>query len=131
MSDDLTPDVLRQRLEEAECRAEQWRQYADRLRCPHCNHERGPILHPKGLIEDGYECIYVCPCDCHADVSALRAERDALRRALAACHDAILELPADHYCATEADWISLENARRDAADALGPPDTPEPRGEDA
>ncbi len=65
-------------LEAAGKRADDWMRYADRLRCPKCTHERGPIGTPKGLLEDGYRPVWVCPCDCHADVGALRESLAAL-----------------------------------------------------
>jgi hypothetical protein len=62
-------------------RAEDWANaHARDSRCPKCSHPFGPIGRPKGLEEDGYECVWQCPCDCHADVPALRAEIARLQR---------------------------------------------------
>jgi hypothetical protein len=62
-------------------RAEDWANaHARDSRCKKCSHPFGPIGRPKGLEEDGYECVWQCPCDCHADVPALRAEIARLQR---------------------------------------------------
>lgn len=33
--------------------------------CLKCRHPKGPIGVPRGIIEDGYRPVWVCPCDCH------------------------------------------------------------------
>lgn len=77
-------------------RADSWQEYAGRLRCPKCTHERGPIAVPRGMAEDGHKLVYVCPCDCHADVAALK---DALRQCMAALEFGIEANRADLDCA--------------------------------
>ena len=33
--------------------------------CLECRHPKGPIARPKGMKEDGYVLIWMCPCECH------------------------------------------------------------------
>lgn len=40
-------------------------------RCKACKHEPGPLLQPKRAAEEGWVCMYSCPCKCHQARAAL------------------------------------------------------------
>lgn len=99
--------------------ADGWRDYADSLRCPACTHPRGPLGRPAGL--EGARCVWVCPCDCHADVPALRERIRQLEAALAEFRNAweTATCGFDGLSPTSAD--NLEAASELAALLLAPP----------
>jgi hypothetical protein len=69
--------ALYQRCETETKRTDEWYRYAMRLRCPKCNHEKGPIGKPVGIEADGFKEVWRCPCECHEDVAALRQRCEA------------------------------------------------------
>lgn len=71
----LADAVLRllEELAEETKRADDWCEEAQRRWCQKCKHPHGPVAMPQGWQQMG-EVVYTCPCDCHADVPALRRQ---------------------------------------------------------
>jgi hypothetical protein len=95
-------------------RAKDWMNKALSYRCQKCTHEKGPIRLPEGHERLG-KLIYVCPCECHRDMSA---EVDRLRERVKELEQAGERVAGDDTASLNA-GLSLPNLQvtRDLRDS--------------